>query len=256
MEDHILKLQRNRVFRQILLVVGLGVYSYNGFAHDVINPHKEEPIGTVEQLYDGQLLPDIQVNTFRNIDQLYPTAKVAHDPNNVQILPKADNTIENIHFVSNGQSYDLVDYININRVSGVVALKDGQIYFEDYELGNTDKTRWMSMSVVKSITATLVGVALQEGLIRNIDAPIVEYLPELKGSSYDGVTVRHLLQMTSGVAWNETYTDPNSDRRAMLAIQNAQTPSGVLALMSKLPRAAEPGTLWNYSTGETHVAGL
>lgn len=61
--------------------------------------------------------------------------------------------------------------------------------------------------------------------------------------------------MTSGVAWNETYTDPQSDRRAMLSIQNAQLPGGVLELMSKLPRAAEPGTRWNYSTGETHVAG-
>src|SRR5699024_183783 len=143
----------------------------------------------------------------------------------------------------------------INRVSGLIVIKDGKVYYEDYQLGNHDKTRWMSMSVVKSITATLIGIALNDGYINDIDDPIVTYLPELTGSSYDGVTVLHLLQMASGVAWNETYTDPNSDRRAMLAVQNAQIPGGVLELMAKLPRAAEPGTRWNYSTGETHVAG-
>lgn len=224
-------------------------------AAEINNPHKNEMIGTVEQIYDGKLLPDLQANTFRNIDRLYPTATVAHDPQKIKELPYATTMVTDLQFTSNETNYDLVDYININRVSGLVALKDGKIYFEDYQLGNNDQTRWMSMSVVKSITATLIGIALQDGFIKNIEDPITDYLPELLGSSYDGVTVKDILQMTSGVAWNETYTDPQSDRRAMLSIQNAQIPGGVLELMSKLPRAAEPGTRWNYSTGETHVAG-
>ena len=74
-------------------------------------------------------------------------------------------------------------------------------------------------------------------------------------TAYDGVTVRHVLQMTSGVAWNETYTDPTSDRRRMLEAQIGQRPGDILDLMGSLPRIAEPGTRWNYSTGETHVAG-
>jgi CubicO group peptidase (beta-lactamase class C family) len=61
--------------------------------------------------------------------------------------------------------------------------------------------------------------------------------------------------MTSGVKWDETYTDPRSDRRRMLEVQLDQHPGGVLALMARLPRAATPGSRWNYSTGETHVAG-
>jgi CubicO group peptidase (beta-lactamase class C family) len=69
------------------------------------------------------------------------------------------------------------------------------------------------------------------------------------------VTVKNLLQMTSGVAWNETYTDPTSDRRRMLEAQIGQQPGAILDLMGSLPRAAEPGTVWNYSTGETQVAG-
>ena len=113
----------------------------------------------------------------------------------------------------------------------------------------------MSMSVVKSITATLIGMAVHDGFIRSLDDPVTEYVKELQGSAYDGVTVRHLLQMSSGVDWNETYTDRKSDRRAMLEAQIAQEPAGILEVMAGLDRAAPPGSRWNYSTGETQVAG-
>jgi CubicO group peptidase (beta-lactamase class C family) len=129
------------------------------------------------------------------------------------------------------------------------------VKFEKYFLGNDEHTRWMSMSVVKSMTAALIGAAIKDGYIESIDDPIVHYLPSLVGTAYDGVSVRNLLQMTSGVAWNETYTDPGSDRRRMLEAQIGQQPGAILDLMGSLPRAAEPGTRWNYSTGETHVAG-
>src|SRR5262245_24941076 len=111
------------------------------------------------------------------------------------------------------------------------------------------------MSVVKSITATLIGAAIEDGHIQSIEDPLTRYLPQLSGSAYEGVSIRNLLQMASGVKWDETYTDPRSDRRRMLEVQGAQEPGGVLALMTKLPRAAAPGSRWNYSTGETHVAG-
>jgi CubicO group peptidase (beta-lactamase class C family) len=84
---------------------------------------------------------------------------------------------------------------------------------------------------------------------------VVRYLPRFAGSAYDGVTIRQLLMMASGVAWNETYTDPQSDRRRMLEAQIAQQPGAILDLMAALPRAAEPGTRWNYSTGETQLVG-
>ncbi len=218
------------------------------------NVHSKERIGTVQQVYDGALLPDVQANTFRNIDRLFSTRTI-HKGKTVYPLPKSDVQLKNFSFASNGKNYDLYDYFSINRVSGLLVIKNGKIAFEDYELGNSDQTRWMSMSVVKSITATLVGIAIQDGFIKSIDDPVTRYLPELKGSAYDGVSVRNLLQMASGVQWNETYTDPASDRRKMLEVQNAQTPGAVLKLMAQLPRAAAPGTRWNYSTGETHVAG-
>jgi CubicO group peptidase (beta-lactamase class C family) len=203
------------------------------------NVHSKERIGTVQQVYDGALLPDVQANTFRNIDRLFSTRTI-HKGKTVYPLPKSDVQLKNFSFASNGKNYDLYDYVSINRVSGLLVIKNGKIAFEDYELGNSDQTRWMSMSVVKSITATLVGIAIQDGFIKSIDDPVTRYLPELKGSAYDGVSVRNLLQMASGVQWNETYTDPASDRRKMLEVQNAQTPGAVLKLMAQLPRAAAP----------------
>jgi CubicO group peptidase (beta-lactamase class C family) len=168
----------------------------------------------------------------------------------IRELPVKDQALE-----SRGQQFDLYDFLSLNRVSGILVAKDGELVFEKYLLGNGPNTRWMSMSVVKSITATLVGMAIKDGYIASIDDPLTDYLPLFEGSAYDGVTVRNLLQMASGVAWNETYTDPSSDRRAMLEAQISQEPGSILRLMASLNRAAEPGTRQHYSTGETQVVG-
>ncbi|MDH7943433.1 serine hydrolase [Pseudohongiella sp. SYSU M77423] len=216
--------------------------------------HADEQIGTVRQVYDGKLYPDIQVNTFRNIDRLFPTRTVARG-DSVSAIPVSDQPLQDFSYVVDGQTYDLYDVLAMNRVSGMLIIKDGEILFEKYLLGNDEHTRWMSMSVVKSITATLIGAAIHDGFISDIDDPIVDYLPRFEGTAYDGVTVRNLLQMSSGVDWNETYTDPTSDRRRMLEAQISQQPGAVLDLMASLPRAGEPGTIWNYSTGETQLAG-
>ncbi|MBV8809889.1 MAG: beta-lactamase family protein, partial [Acidobacteriaceae bacterium] len=92
-------------------------------------------------------------------------------------------------------------------------------------------------------------------MIRSLDDPVVRYLPTLKGSGYESVSIRNLLKMASGVRWNETYTDPFSDRRKMLDIQMTQQPGSLLRFMTSLPRIAPPGTSWNYNTGETYVLG-
>jgi len=217
-------------------------------------PHAGEPIGTVRQVYDGTLFPEVRINTFRNIDRLFPVRTVEPGAR-VHPIPAAETPLEAFEFESDGKRYDLYDYVTLNDVTGLLVVKNGESVFELYESGNSEGTRWMSMSVVKSISATLVGAAINDGHIDSIDDPVVDYLPQLAGSAYDGVTVRQLLQMSSGVAWNETYTDPGSDRRTMLEAQIAQEPGAILELMASLPRAAAPGTAWNYSTGETHIVG-
>ena len=219
-----------------------------------VNPHAADSIGTVRAMYNGALSQALAVTTFRNIDRLFPTRTVAHGPT-PHLLSIATTPLADVHFSSKGVAYSLDTYVSANRVSGLLVLKNGRIALERYAFGNGPGTRWMSMSVAKSITSTLIGAAIRDGDIRSIDDPVTRYVPRLAGSAYDGVTVRNILMMASGVRWNETYTDPASDRRHLLDAQIAQQPGAAIDLMRSLARAAPPGTVNNYSTGETQIAG-
>ena len=218
-------------------------------------PHAAEPIGTVRQIYDGALTPALAVNTFRNIDRLFPTRRIPRSTT-PRSLPRAAKPLTDVRFSDRGVPHDLASYLELNRVAGVLVLAHGHIALERYRFGNTLRTRWMSMSIAKSITSTLIGAAVRQGAIASLSDSVTHYVPALAGSAYDGVTIRDVLMMASGVRWNETYTDPRSDRRRLLDAQIAQVPGSVLAVMKSLPRAAAPGTVNNYNTGETQVAGL
>lgn len=215
-------------------------------------PHGTEPIGAVREIYDGTLTPELAVNTFRNIDRLFPTRRVPASANPLP-LERASSPLPPVTFTYQAQRYDLERYLEANRVAALLVLKDGRVVLERYRFGNTERTRWMSMSIAKSITSTLVGAAIEQGTIRSLSDSVTRYVPSLRGSAYEGVTVRDVLMMASGVRWNETYSDPKSDRRRLLDAQISQVPGSALALMKSLPRAAEPGTRNNYNTGETQV---
>jgi CubicO group peptidase (beta-lactamase class C family) len=216
-------------------------------------PHATETIGSVRQIYDGVLTPVMAVNTFRNIDRLFPVRSVPRSARPLP-LPPAAVPLRCILFSDGGKLYDLEDYLELNRVSGLLILKDGRIKLERYLYGNTGRTRWMSMSIAKSITSTLIGAAVKQGKIKSLADPVTHYVPALSGSAYEGVSIRDVLMMASGVRWNETYTDAASDRRRLLEAQISQKPGSALKVMGSLPRAAEPGTVNNYNTGETQVA--
>ncbi len=217
-------------------------------------PHAAEPIGTVREIYDGVLTPEMAINTFRNIDRLFPTRTIARSAT-PRALPPAARSLGALSFTDSGKTYALDDYFRLNRIAAMLVLNDGKVALERYQYGNTERTRWMSMSVAKSVTSTLIGAAVHDGKIRGLDDSVTRYVPALKGSAYEGVSIRDVLMMASGVKWDETYTDPNSDRRHLLEAQIAQTPGAAMAVMAKLPRAAAPGTRNNYSTGETQVVG-
>jgi CubicO group peptidase (beta-lactamase class C family) len=214
----------------------------------------DDSLANLRQLYDGAMLPGVEVATFSHSDKLQPV-RIVRRGRSSQTLAKRAKPFPAIHFEFRGRHYDLYDYLARNRIAGILVLKDGEIAFEDYELGIGPDTRWLSFSMAKSISSTLVGAALADGSISSLDDPVVRYVPGLKGSAYDGVSVRQVLTMSSGVRWDETYTDPKSDRRKMLELQLRGKPGDLLRFMGSLPRAAAPGSVWNYSTGETFVLG-
>ena len=142
-----------------------------------------------------------------------------------------------------------------NDVAGLLVIRDGKILLERYALGFNQDGRWTSFSVAKSFTSTLAGAAIADGSIASINDPVTKYLPGLKGSAYDGVTVRHVLNMSSGVKWNEDYVDPHSDVNSFAGATDQSRGSRLVTYISKLPGEAEPGTEFVYNTGETNLIG-
>ncbi|MFM9898437.1 serine hydrolase domain-containing protein [Sphingorhabdus sp.] len=151
---------------------------------------------------------------------------------------------------------DVDAYMKAQRTAGLVILQDGKVRMEKYGLDFTAQGKWTSFSVAKSFTSTMVGAAIKDGYIKSIDDKVSGYIPDLKGSAYDDVTIKQLLTMTSGVKWNEDYTDPKSDV-ALFNLHKAEKGMDVtVSYMRKLPREAPAGTKWVYKTGETNLIGV
>jgi len=151
---------------------------------------------------------------------------------------------------------DVSAFMAAQNMTGLLVLQDGKVRLERYARGYGPEGRWTSFSVAKSVTSTLVGAAIKDGYIKSIDDPVTRYIPDLAGAGYDGVTIRQLLTMTSGVKWNEDYANPNSDVARMFAeaVPAGQDPT--VFYMRKLPRESDPGVKFVYKTGETNLIGV
>ena len=193
-----------------------------------------------------------RLRRFADMRSLYPTRVIrcGPEPRALASGPQID-----VIYAAEGRRFGIDDFIRRYPATGVLILHRGQVVCERHASGHTPETRWISFSMAKSITSTLVGVALHEGLIDSLDDPVVRTVPRLRGSAYDGVRIRDVLQMSTGVGWVETYLDPESDRRKLMALQVQERPGLVLDYLACLPRVAEPGTRFNYNTAETFLLG-
>lgn len=150
----------------------------------------------------------------------------------------------------------LDDAFAANHAMGVMVLQDGQVRYERYAAGFAANRRWTSFSVAKSFTSALLGAALADGAIAGMDDPVTRYLPALAGTAYDGVTVGQVATMTSGVAWNEDYADPNSDVARMLLVEPRTGEPQSVTYARNLSRAEPVGEgRWRYNTLETNLLG-
>ncbi|MCA3733186.1 MAG: beta-lactamase family protein [Phenylobacterium sp.] len=200
-----------------------------------------------------------QARWYPAMETVYQTRPIAAG-DRVRALPIAGRTLDPV-FTHAGRTWTVDEYMATYRVSGLLVIRDGRVLLEKYGLGRRPQDRWTSFSVAKSVTAVLVGAAIQDGRIKSLQTPVTDILPELRGSAYDGVTLRQLLMMSSGVRWSEDYSDPNSDvaKGPTEGVKLAQGQPGlnpVVAYMRTLPRAHAPGTKFNYNTGETDLVGI
>jgi len=215
------------------------------------NTATADKIGRAQDLL--WLSPEYQAGTYRNIDKIFITRSIKRG-STVYPLPYSASQLSSVKYSLNGsRTYDIDDYIERNQVSGLLIIKNGEIILERYAQGNTASSKWLGFSTGKSIVSTLIGIALQDGKIKNINDHVTDYVPALKGTAYDGVTVRQLLQMSSGIQWDENYLDPASDMVNIFSCTVKIKPGCILEYMAQLPRVAQPGTQFLYKTGETHV---
>ena len=187
---------------------------------------------------------------FGNIELHYPTREIK-SANPTMALPYQPTDLSGVKYEVEGTHYTLEDHMTSLHVGGLLVVHKGDIVYERYGLANDEDTRWIAFSVAKSVTSMLIGAAIQDGYIESVDDPVTDYLPRLKGGSYDGVTIENVLHMASGVDWNEDYFDPKSD----VSIAGAANAMELIKHLNTLGKNAKPGDVFNYSTGDTNLVG-
>lgn len=146
-------------------------------------------------------------------------------------------------------------WIADRAVTSLIVMKNGAIRHESYYLGTAPDDLRISWSVAKSFLSALFGIVMAEGAIASLDDPVVKYVPSLAGSAYDGATIRNVLQMSSGVKFDEDYLDFWSDINRMgRVLALGKSMDGFTADLNQ--RDGAPGAAWQYVSIDTHVIGM
>jgi hypothetical protein len=194
-----------------------------------------------------------QVENFRRMSTIYPVRVIRRAPK-PSPLPNGPRRKLPKTFAFQGQTLDTSQFLAEMETTGLIVIHDGRVVFEDYWLGADATCQTIGWSVTKSFVSALVGIAIDEGAIGAVEDPVTRYVPELAGSGYDGVRLKDVLQMSSGVRWNEDYSDPNSD---VGQFGRVMAGGGSLdAFAARCVRECEPGTFNRYNSTDTHVLGM
>lgn len=199
--------------------------------------------------------PGLSFLTFQHMDQLFAT-RVVRASGKPWVLPKEEKSFD-VSYAYDGKTYTLDQFLEITSTNALLVINNQRIVAEIYRNGSNEKTRFISWSMAKSILSTLIGIALSEGKIESIDDPVTKYLPEMEGSGYQGVTIKQLLMMRSGVDWLEIYRFKEPTQLTEVH-DNANVGykyrwCDYAAKQSK--RKTTPGTVFNYSTLDASVLG-
>jgi len=197
---------------------------------------------------------DVNTLTFHNMDEMFDTRRVPNG-GDVWKLKKTPSALD-FSYEFEGKTIQAADFPVRTYTNAILIIRNDKVVFEKYLNKTNENTHFISMSMAKSITSTLIGMAIDDGAIASADDQIVKYLPELKGTGYDGVTIRQALMMRSGVDWNERYDFGKKSPMQQLheaAIVENKIRFTEPALHAK--RAHMPGKVFNYSTLETGVLG-
>ena len=192
-------------------------------------------------------------DTFINMDQYFDYKSVQKSAK-PYIFPRKESISLPDFFSHNGTTYNSSEFLDSSYTQGLLVMQNDTLIYENYWRGQTEDTRHISWSMAKSVISALLGIAQEEGHMGSVDKNVEEYLPELIGSGYEGVTVKDVLQMSSGVKFNEDYADPKSDINRWFetfALGGSQDKFAATLINEK-----EPGTFNHYVSINTHVLGM
>jgi len=197
---------------------------------------------------------DLNALSFRDMEQLFTTRTVPRS-GPVWALPRTDHALD-FSYEWQGRSLAAREVLDRTYTNALLVIKNGRIVTELYRNGSDAHSRFIGWSMTKSITSVLIGCALAEGRIDSLDTPVSNYLPELKGGGYEGVSIRHVMQMRSGVEYEERYDFANPGRAASNHINSlVRNVTRFADAARTLPRIHPPGETFQYKTIDTAVLG-
>lgn len=191
--------------------------------------------------------------SYINMDENLPT-KIVGKADQSFIFPRIKNITLPTDFIHNDSTYNTLKYIDSSYTQGFIFIQNDTIQYENYWRGQKENIKHISWSMAKSYVSALFGIAMEEGYIKSIDQTVDEYLPELKGSGYDGVKIKDVLQMSTGVKFDETYSDPKSDINRYWEgfVFGKSQDDFASTLINQRP----PGTYNQYVSINTHILGM
>ena len=191
---------------------------------------------------------------FINMKEFFPTSTPIKASENPHIFKKRDDFYMPELYEFGGEKKPIQEAIDYFNTDGLMILKDGEVLYENYWNKNKENSRHIIWSVSKSFLSALVGIALDEGLIDDINDPIIKYLKDFEGTGYEGVSIKNLLQMSSGIAFNEDYGDPDSDINRYARVTATGTSQREFA--KTLKNSREPGTYNHYISLDSQMLGM
>jgi CubicO group peptidase (beta-lactamase class C family) len=217
------------------------------------DPESSVPVG-VQLLRWHMLDSEVSPLMFRSMDELFTTRKVARS-GPVWELPRRDHALD-FTYTWQEQSHVASDFLERTYTNALLVMKNGEIVSEIYRNNSSPASRFIGWSMTKSVTSVLIGCALEDGLITSLDIPISDYLPELRGGGYEGVSIRHVMQMRSGVNYEERYDFANPGIAASNHISSlVKNVTRFVDTARTLERIHEPGSFFQYKTIDTAVLG-
>jgi len=221
----------------LLIVIGILYGPKIARLYQLANLYNEDSIG----------------RNFINIDKIFSVSEPIPASDNPYTFPRRDFVLPETFFFD-GEQRLLSKELEHYKTDGLIVLHNGNLLYENYWNNNSANSKHIAFSVTKSFVSALVGIALDEGLIDNIEDPITKYLPDFNGTGYEGVRIKDILQMSSGVDFNEDYADPKSDiNRFGRATARG---SSFRDFAKSLERGREPGTYHHYVSIDTQVLGF